>query len=54
MRIDLSCAECGENHFCLDTVEDDNAVITCQECGHVVGTLAEVKQQVAQQVLASA
>jgi len=54
MKIDLRCRECSGNHFRIDTAQHDEAIITCQECGHQVGTLAEVKQQVIAQIEASA
>jgi uncharacterized Zn finger protein len=50
MKIDLRCRECGGNHFRIDTVKRDDAIITCQECGHQVGTLGDVKKQVVAQV----
>ena len=54
MRINLACAECGDNHFRLDTVESDETLITCQACGHVIGTLGDVKERVAEEVMAHA
>ena len=53
MRIVLSCKECGANHFRLDEAKKDDAIIRCQECGHTVGTLADVKRDVAEQVAAN-
>ena len=53
MRIELSCKECGANHFRLDLAEDDEEIIICEECGHTVGTLADLKHQVAEQVASS-
>jgi DNA-directed RNA polymerase subunit RPC12/RpoP len=51
MRIDLACAECGSNSFGLEGAETDNALIYCQECGHKIGTLGELKERTAQEVL---
>lgn len=53
MRIELTCAHCGENHFRLDEAQADDSLISCEECGHLVGSLGQLKQQVAEQVLAS-
>ena len=53
MRIELSCKECGANNFRLDVAENDEEMIRCEECGHIVGTLADVKRQVTEQVAAS-
>jgi hypothetical protein len=47
MRIDLSCAECGKNRFSLSEVEIDACMIRCEECGHEVGTLGELKRHFA-------
>jgi hypothetical protein len=50
MRIDLSCAECGQNDFRLDQVDDPLALITCIECGHLVGTLQTLQERVIDQL----
>lgn len=50
MKIDLRCRECGDNHFRIDTAKHDDAIITCQECGHQVGTLGDITKQVVAQV----
>jgi uncharacterized Zn finger protein len=50
MRIDLSCAECGQNDFRLDEVKDPLALITCNECGHLVGTLQTLQDRVLEQL----
>lgn len=51
MRIDLSCAACGGNRLSLDKDVDDTSTITCKECGHEIGTMADLKQMVAAEVL---
>ena len=51
MRIDLACAECGKNKFGLDEAEHDECLIFCQECGHEIGTLGQLKETVALAVL---
>ena len=51
MRIDLSCARCGKNSFNLDEGHDDHSRISCLACGHEIGTMRELKERVAQEVL---
>jgi uncharacterized Zn finger protein len=51
MRINLECAECGGNRFALDEAETDSCVIRCSDCGHEIGTLAELKERVAAEVI---
>lgn len=51
MKIELNCAKCGQNHFNLADGFADHAVVTCNDCGHRVGTMAEVKERVAAEVL---
>lgn len=51
MRIELTCAECGKNRFNLGHGAEDDSVIRCDFCGHVIGTLAELKERVAAEVL---
>ena len=51
MRIELSCAACGENRFNLREDHADDALVCCATCGHEIGTLAELKERVAEEVL---
>jgi uncharacterized Zn finger protein len=51
MRIELNCAECGENRFDLLQDHADDALVYCASCGHEIGTLAELKERVAAEVL---
>jgi DNA-directed RNA polymerase subunit RPC12/RpoP len=51
MRIELNCAECGNNHFNLDEGVTDHAVVHCRDCGHRIGTIEELKTRVAAEVL---
>ncbi len=51
MRIELSCRLCGENHFTLEAADTDSSIVACRECGHVMGTLGELKEEVARMVL---
>lgn len=51
MRIDLKCAACGGNNFELGDAESDNCSVACAECGHVVGTLGQLKTKLADEVM---
>lgn len=51
MRVELTCAECGKNSFNLGQGADDDSLIRCNFCGHEIGTMAELKQRVAAEVL---
>jgi DNA-directed RNA polymerase subunit RPC12/RpoP len=51
MRIELNCAVCGENRFNLDGGMEDDALVRCDVCGHKIGSLAELKERVAAEVL---
>jgi predicted nucleic acid-binding Zn ribbon protein len=51
MRIELNCADCGQNRFTIVQGMDDDAVVRCAECGHRVGTMAELKERIAAEVL---
>lgn len=51
MRIELNCAVCGNNNFSLDRESSDSAHVECADCGHNIGTMGELKQKVAAEVL---
>ena len=51
MRIELNCAVCGKNSFNLGHGAADDSAICCKSCGHEIGTMAELKQRVAEEVL---
>jgi len=51
MRVDLKCAQCGGNSFALDGTKADSSLIECDDCGHRIGTLAELKERVAAEVI---
>jgi DNA-directed RNA polymerase subunit RPC12/RpoP len=51
VRIELNCAQCGKNRFNLEQGVADHAVVSCQDCGHRIGTIAELKERVAAEVL---
>lgn len=51
MRIELNCAECGKNSFNLGRGAEDDSPIRCDFCGHEIGTMAELKERFAAEVL---
>jgi DNA-directed RNA polymerase subunit RPC12/RpoP len=51
MRIELNCAECGRNRFSLDKDVHDSSMIRCEDCGHEIGTMEDLKKMVAVEVL---
>jgi len=51
VRINLTCRECGGNRFTLDRALNDLSRVDCEDCGHKIGTLAQLKKQVAEEVL---
>lgn len=54
MKIELSCSKCGKNRFVFPEEGGDEAMVICEECGHKVGTLAQLKERVAEMVLGDA
>jgi DNA-directed RNA polymerase subunit RPC12/RpoP len=51
MRIELNCRECGGNRFTLDQEASDHAHVDCEDCGHHIGTVGELKRLVAEEVM---
>lgn len=51
MRIELTCAVCGNNRFAFPEGGGDDAIVVCEDCGHVVGSMDDVKQAVAEAVI---
>jgi uncharacterized Zn finger protein len=51
MRIEINCARCGNNRFSLQGEQRDDATIYCGDCGHHIGTLAQLKDRVAAEVI---
>ena len=51
MRIELNCAVCGSNRFSLDRYDEDESKVSCEDCGHEIGTLQELKKRVADEVV---
>ena len=51
MRIELSCTACGNNRFGFPEEADDSTPVACEDCGHVVGSMGELKQAFAEAVI---
>lgn len=51
MRIELNCAKCGQNSFTIIRGMGDDAMVTCSDCGHKIGTMGELKERVANEVI---
>lgn len=51
MRIELNCRKCGSNRFAIDRDHEDSSHVECGDCGHHIGTLGELKEQVAAEVM---
>ena len=50
MRIELNCLMCGGNRFIYPEELTDQSLIICDDCGHEVGTVAELQQKVIQEL----
>ena len=50
MKIVINCASCDGNRFTFPDDEDEQ--VACEECGHQVGTLTQVRERVMEEVLA--
>jgi predicted nucleic acid-binding Zn ribbon protein len=51
MRIELNCSECGQNRFSIVRAMDDDEVVYCSDCGHEIGTMAQLKERIADEVM---
>ena len=51
MRIDIKCAACDGNNFKLDDEFEENAQVACDDCGHEIGSMAELKKKLADEVM---
>jgi uncharacterized Zn finger protein len=51
MRIEINCAVCGSNNFELADAHTDDCTVSCADCGHILGTMGELKAQLAEEVL---
>ena len=46
MQLDPTCGECGGNQFDYPFMMNANSMIRCADCGHKVGTVADIQQMV--------
>jgi uncharacterized Zn finger protein len=51
VRIELTCNVCGKNRFAFPAGGGDDAIVACEECGHVVGSMGDLKQAFAEAVI---
>ena len=51
MRIELNCAECGRNRFTIIQAMKNGTMVRCSDCGHEIGTIEELKERVAAEVM---
>lgn len=51
MRIELNCAACASNNFEFGGAQTDDCIIVCADCGHVIGTMGELKRRLADEVI---
>ena len=51
MKFEIDCAACGSNNFHLNDAQTDECVVTCADCGHVLGTMGELKERLAAEVI---
>lgn len=53
MKIELSCSKCGSSHFDYPFELTDDAPISCAQCGHGIGTVAELQQKLVRELAGS-
>jgi len=53
MRIDLACNVCGKNRFVFPEGGGDDEIVSCEDCGHIVGSMGALKQAVAEAVVSN-
>lgn len=51
MKIELKCAACTGNNFEFGGAQTDDCLIACADCGHVIGTMGELKERLAEEVI---
>ena len=51
MRIDLACDVCRSNRFGFPEGGDEDAIVTCSDCGSAVGTLRSLREQIERAIL---
>lgn len=51
MKIEINCACCGSNNFELADARTDDFLVSCSDCGHVIGTMGQLKVKLADEVI---
>ena len=51
LGIDLSCGQCGGNRLDIPALATDDSPVVCEDCGHALGSLGELKTRVERAVL---
>jgi hypothetical protein len=51
VRIDLACDVCRGNRFAFPDGGDEDAIVTCDDCGNAVGTLRSLREQIERAIL---
>ena len=51
MKIDLACELCGGNRFAFPEGVDEDTLVTCSDCGGLVGTLRSLREQIERAIL---
>ena len=51
VNINLNCSQCDGNRLNLEEGLTDDSDVSCTDCGHKIGTLAELKERIAAEVL---
>ncbi len=51
LRIDLSCSRCGGNRLDIPGQAGDDSPVVCEDCGHALGSLGDLKAKVERAVL---
>lgn len=54
MKIELNCSSCGNNRFSLTNAMTDECQVFCVECGHGIGSLGQLKERMAEEILTRA
>ena len=49
-ELNLPALHVEKTDFTLDEVRTDTCIVRCRDCGHEIGTLAELKERVAEEV----
>ena len=51
LLVDLRCGSCGSNRIHIPASGGDESPVVCEDCGHVLATLGELKKRAEEAVL---